>query len=551
MPLTATGITVTHGPVTVLDNVAITVGAGHRVGLVGPNGAGKTTLLRVLAGEITPDRGSVVASPRTLTAGYLPQETAADARPGETLRAALARRTGVAAATAALEAASAGLAGGAPSADTDYSDALERYLALGAADLESRAGAVCANVGLDADRLDVELLSLSGGQQARAALAAILLSRFDVLLLDEPTNDLDFAGLSALEQFVATMDGGAVIVSHDRRFLDGVVTEVVELDDHSHRATGFGGGWAAYLDARHVAARHAAERWEAQQHTRGDLVDRMRTQQQWASVGVAKAKRKPRDNDKAQRGFFLNRTEHLASKIRITENQLRRLDADAEDKPWEPWQLQLSFGADGGRSGEVVARLEGAVVSRGSWTLGPVDLEIGWAERVAITGPNGAGKSTLLGALLGTLELSAGRAYVGPGVVVGELDQARARFAGSDGLLDAFVAAAGMTVTEARTLLAKFGLEAADVGRPASTLSPGERTRAVLALLAATAVNCLVLDEPTNHLDLPAIEQLESALDQYRGTLLIVTHDRALLERLDVTRRIEIDADGTLRGDVR
>ena len=170
--------------------------------------------------------------------------------------------------------------------------------------------------------------------------------------------------------------------------------------------------------------------------------------------------------------------------------------------------------------------------------LGPVDLEIGWGERVAIVGPNGSGKTTLLLALLGRLPLESGERWMGPGVVVGEMDQARDVFAGRDSLLDAFIAATGLTMADARSLLAKFGLGAEHVVRAAGTLSPGERTRAVLARFAAQGVNCLVLDEPTNHLDLPAIEQLEQALDSYDGTLLVVTHDRRLLEAVALTRAV-------------
>jgi ATPase subunit of ABC transporter with duplicated ATPase domains len=191
------------------------------------------------------------------------------------------------------------------------------------------------------------------------------------------------------------------------------------------------------------------------------------------------------------------------------------------------------------RSGAVVARLNGAIVERGSFTLGPVDLEIGWQERVAIAGPNGSGKTTLLRCLLGDLPLRSGERWMGPGVVVGELAQSRSRF-GDRRLLDAFEAASGLRVQEARALLAKFGLGAAHVERVATSLSPGERTRAELALFMARGVNCLVLDEPTNHLDLPAIEQLEQALDGYDGTLLLVTHDRALYDAVRITRTIEL-----------
>jgi ATPase subunit of ABC transporter with duplicated ATPase domains len=193
------------------------------------------------------------------------------------------------------------------------------------------------------------------------------------------------------------------------------------------------------------------------------------------------------------------------------------------------------------RSGAVVARLAGAVVRRGAFTLGPLDVEIGWQERVAIVGANGSGKTTMLDALLGRLPIESGERWMGPGVVVGELAQARARFGGRP-LLDAFEAESGLLAREARSLLAKFALGPEHVSRATTTLSPGERTRAELALFMARGVNCLVLDEPTNHLDLPAIEQLEQALDSYDGTLLLVTHDRELFDAVRITRTIEIDA---------
>jgi ATPase subunit of ABC transporter with duplicated ATPase domains len=187
-------------------------------------------------------------------------------------------------------------------------------------------------------------------------------------------------------------------------------------------------------------------------------------------------------------------------------------------------------------------------VARGSFTLGPIDLAVHYGERVALLGVNGSGKTTLLAAALGRIPLDAGTAHLGPGVLVGELDQARAAFAGDDALLPRFEQATGLLTSDARSLLAKFGLGADHVHRRADSLSPGERTRASLALLSARGVNCLVLDEPTNHLDLPAIEQLEQALDGFSGTVLLVTHDRALLEAVTLTRRVEL-ADGRLTAD--
>jgi ATPase subunit of ABC transporter with duplicated ATPase domains len=535
-PMTATllarDLTHSFGDRLVLDGVDVAVSSRDRVGVVGPNGTGKTTLLRVLAGLQLPERGAVKVTPGTATVGYLPQEP--ERRPGETVRAFLARRTGVTAASAELEAATLTI-----TTDHDrYDTALERWLALGGADLDARIGPVWAGLGLDDRLLDQDMTTLSGGQAARASLGAILLAQFDIFLLDEPTNDLDFDGLERLEGFLDSLPGAAMIVSHDRAFLERTITSVLELDEQTHRGRVFAGGWLAYLEERATARRHAEEAYADYQVKRGALEERARSQRQWAVQGVSREKKNPKDNDKAQRDFRTNRTEKQAAKVRVTEKALERLDV--VDKPWEGWQLQLSI-ATAPRSGAVVARLDDAIVQRGDFTLGPIDVEIGWAERVAILGPNGSGKTTLLNALLGRLPLASGTQWLGPGVVVGEIDQARASLTTTEPVLDAFVRTSGLPrQQDARSLLAKFGLSAEHVSRSINSLSPGERTRAVLAVLMARGTNCLVLDEPTNHLDLAAIEQLEQAIDTFDGTLLLVTHDRRLLDAVRIDRTITL-----------
>ncbi|MBI2708756.1 MAG: ABC-F family ATP-binding cassette domain-containing protein [Actinobacteria bacterium] len=545
--LAARAVTVEIGDRTILDAIDLAVTPGDRIGVVAPNGTGKSTLLRVLAGEVLPTAGEVTSAPPDANVGLLAQEH--QHRPGERVRDLLARRTGVEQAAGELDAATSALAGEEAGADERYAAALDRWMALGGADLDARLGPVWADLGLAPELLDLDTAALSGGQRARTALAGLLLSRFDVLLLDEPTNDLDFDGLDRLEAFLDSVSAGVVLVSHDRAFLARSVTAVLELDEHTHRGRRFDGGWAAYLDERAVARRHAEEAYDGFASRRADLEQRIRTQRQWAVQGVAKAKRTPRDNDKAQRDFKLNRTEKQAAKVRQSEKALVRLDA--VDKPWEGWELRFEIAA-APRSGAVSFRLDAVVVERGDFRLGPVHLDVRWGERVALVGANGSGKTTLLDTVLGRLPLAGGERWIGPGVVVGEVDQGRALLAGATGggsatLLSAFCAAAGQDVTsEARSLLAKFGLGAGHVARPVRTLSPGERTRAVLAVLQARGVNCLVLDEPTNHLDLPAIEQLEAALDRFPGTLLLVSHDRSLLAAVRVDRTLVIER-GQLR----
>ncbi|GAA2903735.1 ABC-F family ATP-binding cassette domain-containing protein [Streptosporangium fragile] len=526
-----------HGDRALFSGLDLVVAPGDVIGLVGVNGAGKSTLMRILAGLQPPEHGSVRLSPASATVGYLPQER--ERRADETVAAFLARRTGVAAAQRALDAATEGLVEGRPGADDAYAASLERWLALGGADLEERAGEVVAELGLAVEP-DRPMTALSGGQAARAGMASLLLSRYDVFLLDEPTNDLDLEGLERLERFVAGLRAGTVLVSHDREFLARTVNRVVELDLAQQLVRVHGGGYEAYLTEREVARRHARDQYEEYAETVASLKARALKQRNWMEKGVKNARRKMTDSDKIGRNARIETTEKQATKARQTERLIERLDVVEE--PRKEWELRMEI-AVAPRAGAVVATLREAVVRRGAFTLGPVSLQIGWAERVAVTGANGSGKSTLLGALLGRIPLQEGHASLGPGVVVGEVDQARGLFLGGESLADAFGAAVPELVpADVRTLLAKFGLRAAHVGRPAATLSPGERTRAALALLQARGVNLLVLDEPTNHLDLPAIEQLESALASYPGTLLLVTHDRRMLDAVHTTRHLHVDA---------
>ncbi len=527
-----------HAHRTLFESLDLTVAPGDVVGVVGANGAGKTTLLRILAGDLDPLEGTVSSRPANAFVGWLPQEH--ERLPGETVGQYVARRTGAAAATVAMEEAASALGADhtPPGAADEYARCLDHWQASGAPDLDERVPPVLADLGLDVDPGTL-MTSLSGGQAARAALAALLLSRFDVVLLDEPTNDLDLTGLHRLEEVVRGLRVGVVLISHDREFLSRVVTRVVELDLAQGRVGVYDGGYDAFLEERAVARRHAREAYEQFAETRADLVGRARTQREWSSQGVRNAVRKAPDNDKIRRRAQVESAEKQARKVRQMESRIARLEEVEE--PRKEWSLRFTIG-DAPRSSSVVATLDDATVRRGDFTLGPVSLQVSAGDRIGVTGPNGAGKTTLLRLLLGRVAPDTGRAGLGASVSVGEIDQARTGLDDDLPLREAFgLAAPDISPADARTLLAKFGLRADQVTSRVGALSPGERTRAAMALLQARGVNLLVLDEPTNHLDLPAIEQLEAALASYDGSLVLVSHDRRLLDNVRLDQRWQVE----------
>ncbi len=534
--IVARGLAAAYADRSLFSGLDLVVAPGDVLAVVGANGAGKSTLLRLLAGVDTPAGGAVSVAPASSAVGWLPQEV--ERRHGETVLDHLRRRAGVATAEAELELATDDLAAERPGAGDAYSLAFDRWMALGAPDFDDRTGEALADLGLS---LDTGLLmtALSGGQAARVGLAALVLSRFDVLLLDEPTNDLDLDGLARLEAFVSGQRAGVVLVSHDREFLARCATSVVELDLAQQKVALYGGGYGAYLEEREVARRHAREAFEQYDDRLSSLEERARMQRNWMEKGVRNAMRKSPDNDKFRKRLGVASSEKQAAKAKQTDRMIERLDVVEE--PRKEWELRYEIAA-APRGSTVVATLCGAVVRRGTFRLGPVTVQVDAGDRIGVTGPNGAGKTTLLGALLGRVTLDEGSASLGASVALGEVDQARAQLDSAVALLDVLAGElSDRPIAEVRTLLAKFGLKSDHVLRPTASLSPGERTRAALALLQARGVNVLVLDEPTNHLDLPAIEQLEEALESYPGTLLLVTHDRRMLETVRLTRRWHLD----------
>ena len=415
-----------------------------------------------------------------------------------------------------------------------HAAALDRWLALGGDDADPRLDAAAGAAGLDPALLDRPLRALSGGQAARAGLAALATARLDVVLLDEPTTHLDEDGLAHLRALLDARDGGHVVVSHDRALLADVAATLVELDPRTGRATAFAGGWDAYERERDAARLGALRAHEAAVADRRAVEAKARELRRRSAVMESGLRRRPKDNDKHGREWVRMRAQEQQGRARKLAGRAARIDVP--DKPFEHEPLRLDLTAAERRRPWVVA-LEGAVLRRGSFALGPMDLALADGDRLLVTGRNGSGKSTLLSALAGELELAGGVRRVADGAVVARLGQEREALRGEDASLAAAVAArTGRPAAEARAALALVGLGAEVADRPPATLSPGELTRAELAVLAQRRAACLVLDEPTNHLDVASLELLERALDGWPGALIVATHDARLRDALRTTR---------------
>jgi ATPase subunit of ABC transporter with duplicated ATPase domains len=528
--LDAQGVTQSFGARTALDAVGLQVHDGDRIALVGRNGSGKSTLLRILSGEVTADGGTVA---RHGSVAYLPQLVATLAL---SAREAIVARIGVAAAAAEVERHLAALEGGDLDAIEAHAAALDRWLALGGEDAEARLAGAAAELGLAPELLDRPLSQLSGGQASRAGLAAVRVARCDTLLLDEPTNHLDADGLARLRTLLAEHAGAVVLVSHDRSLLADFAEAIVELDEG--KATRWSRGWEAFRRERADARARASREYEQAVAERNRLtaVDREIRRRAAASASRVDSRRSP-DGDKHAKEFVRSRADGMRQ--RAARLSSRREQVEVPDKPIEPARLALELSAAERRGGAALS-LEGAELRRGEWRLGPLDLAVSYGDRLRLAGPNGAGKSTVLAALEGTLPLTAGRRRVAPGAVIATLGQDREAMDGERTAAAVMRAATGLDETEARTALAAFGLTAEEVERAASTLSPGERTRAELALAAHRRATCLLLDEPTNHLDVESLEVLEAAVAEWPGALVVATHDATFAAALRLDQEVEL-----------
>jgi ATP-binding cassette subfamily F protein 3 len=526
--LAVSNISKSYGIKPILSGVSFTIKPGERIGLVGPNGCGKTTLMRILNGDESADHGSVRTTPSDLRVGYLPQGL--EFRTEETIGDFINRYRGNMDRLAQqLESLSEKIA---LSPDDSPShqmyDAVLQEINLLAANPD-RSPEILAALGLDQFEENTPVAYLSGGQKTRLALAGVLLSNPQLILLDEPTNHLDIEMLEWLEEWLSRSPYSALIVSHDRAFLDNVTTGILELDTSTHKVREYAGNYSTYLDQKQAEHDRQWQEYSDQQ----EEISRLRSSAAHLR-GLAKFRKggKADTGDKFAKGFFANRGLGTVGRAKNIEQRIEHLLTDEHvEKPRQSWQLKIEFSGVQA-SGRDVMVLESLDIGYDSAEpLGSqINLTLRHGQRVALIGPNGAGKSTLLKTITGAIPSLAGKVRLGSNVRVGYMAQEQENLLPEDTPLIAVARIVGASETEVRSFLSKYLIMGDDVFTPVQSMSYGERSRLSLACLVAQGCNFLLLDEPVNHLDIPSRVRFEEALKNFDGTILAVVHDRYFIQ---------------------
>jgi ATP-binding cassette, subfamily F, member 3 len=475
----------------VFKHVDFSVQQREKIGLVGSNGSGKSTLLKILKGLVKPDKGNVTIS-KGVDIGYIPQEFDADK-------------------------------------NCLVKDILKTELN------QSEIISILEKLKIGESMLNRPIGKLSGGEKTRVALARIFLSKHDFLLLDEPTNNLDIGGLELLEKFVKESDKTFLIVSHDREFLDRTVNRIFEIDEVDRKLRIYNGNFSSYLQARYA-------RIEQEWSVYSDSVENRKRLEKTVEEKLKRAdeigRSELRDKDKMQGKTKIEWGQRIFQRgAKLLKNRLENIEVI--EKPKEFLPLNINFEVEE-RSGDKVLELVSVTKKMPNQLLGSIDLLIQYGDKILITGENGSGKTTLLKMIMGQTPPDSGEIKYGTNLKIGYLPQ-QEYFVSEAKVKDEFVRHTKVEEGLARKILNRFKLSTEDVNKKVKDLSSGERSRLIIATIMAQKVNCLILDEPSNHLDLQALESLEYAVKNFKGTLILVSHDRYFIKQIALLKSFVIE----------
>lgn len=530
-----------YGIKPVLFDVSFTLNAGEKAALVGPNGCGKSTLLRLLAGEESPNRGSINFNPPALNRAFLPQgggflsgETV-----GDFIRRVEGNQDGL---TARLETLADRLVYDPENIQLqqEYDETLRQ---LDYAVSTRSSAAIFSSFRLDILPPDLPLHALSGGQKTRLGLAGILLSNPRLLLLDEPTNHLDFEMLDWLESWLKNSRCTILLVSHDRDFLDHIAETILELDPITHQLTPYVGNYRDYLQQKET---ELARQWQDYNNQQTQIRELTQAARHVRNLATFTKNGKADTSDKFARGFFANRGLATVKRAKNIESRIEKLLSENRvEKPRSSWQMKMEFG-NVSESGRDVLVLEDLSIGYDRTILQGIHLVLRYGDRAVLVGPNGCGKTTLLRTIMGEIPPLAGKCRLGASVIPGYLTQEQEYVTPGFTALSFFQQKVNLNETESRAFLHKYLFNGDEVFTPIENLSFGQRARLSLACLVAQGCNLLLFDEPLNHLDIASRFQFEKSLSTFEGSTLTVVHDRYFIKNY-ANRLLKINEDGLIQ----
>jgi len=521
--LIAKNVSLGYGENTVVDNVNLSLRKGEKIALVGPNGSGKSTILKALAGKLNTETGAII-NDDTSRIGYIPQVVEIES--DETIITYIKRVIGIKELEDKLETLSEKLDD--PNVLEEYGNIQEQYLAMDGYAFEHHLMIVLAGFGLDKISHNHKISTLSGGQKSKIAIAAMLLSNPDLLLLDEPTNNLDLPSIIWLETFLTRTEGGCLIVSHDQDFIDRIVSKLIIVNPQTHTVTEHIGSYTDYIEHTKKARLRQAKLYTIQQREIKQMQDTVDKKKRWANKG---AKQTTGDKDKYLKGYQRDRSSRISKSAKALEKQIERMQDI--DKPQDENSLVIPLNAKLDSAKHSIAVSDLVSGYKKGFQLGPINIQFNFGSRTAIIGSNGSGKTTLLRTITGEIPLISGSVSLGPSLIIGSITQELLSLPQDKAILDFLLEKSDVEKHLAYNIMHRFGFPADNAKKKIQSLSPGEQMRLLIACYSLLSVNTLVLDEPTNHLDLEALSALEILLGQYEGTVILVSHDRHLLEIFD------------------